>query len=439
MEQNNQIAVIQNSIEIFKTAPEILKANQDRTAKALNVGNDIINQWNIAWKIENEDDKLAALAAIDERSNKYLVNCNTALKEEKETRAAITQLMDEFKKMFTSAENEIDRTKVNSVPQIVQNNRDEYAKEAHRIAEEKRKQAEFEAAQKSEAINIKSNIEVNLKSQFNKYLLDRKKAYTDSFNAITLSDYEDKSIKLKALKPTYKFEPTSLCSISYSKHSSQEIELFSKDITEQFTSEFEATFNAEVQDTINELIEKLPSKLNELQEQKRLADEAAEAKRLADEAADLEEKKRLQALAEKAEQDKKDAAEAQRLREEQDALKMQEEAANKQKEAEQEAEIKKQGEHTMTMFEKEAAIADAVTAPPVRQGFEIIVTHQAGWVQLFQLWFENEGKNLPIDKIGNTKLDQMKSWAEKHAHKTGTKIESKFINYQESFKAVNKK
>ena len=90
------------------------------------------------------------------------------------------------------------------------------------------------------------------------------------------------------------------------------------------------------------------------------------------------------------------------------------------------------------MFETEAATADIQVAE-ARQGYDIIVVHQAGWVQIFQLWFEQEGKNLPIDKIGNTKLDQMKSWAEKQAHKTGTKIESKFLKYEETFKAVNRK
>ncbi len=36
-------------------------------------------------------------------------------------------------------------------------------------------------------------------------------------------------------------------------------------------------------------------------------------------------------------------------------------------------------------------------------------------------------------------MDQMKAWAEKHAQKTGTFIESKFLKYEESFKAVNRK
>ena len=33
METNTQVAIIHNSIEIFKAAPEVLKANQDRTKK----------------------------------------------------------------------------------------------------------------------------------------------------------------------------------------------------------------------------------------------------------------------------------------------------------------------------------------------------------------------------------------------------------------------
>ena len=78
-------------------------------------------------------------------------------------------------------------------------------------------------------------------------------------------------------------------------------------------------------------------------------------------------------------------------------------------------------------------------APETRTGVEIIVTHQAGYVELFTLWFKSEGVKLAIDKIGNTKLDQIKAWAEKLAMKTGEKIESKYLTYQGTYKAVNRK
>ena len=164
---------------------------------------------------------------------------------------------------------------------------------------------------------------------------------------------------------------------------------------------------------------------------------AAEKKRLEAEAeaARIENEKKNAEL--KAQQEK--AAEEQKAREEADAIRMQDEAAEARRKAEQDADIKKQGEQTMVMFEQEAAIAETASAAEVRQGYEIVVLHPVGYTQIFQLWFENEGKNLPVDKMGNTKLEQMKSWAEKYALKNDVKIESKFLKYEESFKAVNRK
>ena len=107
--------------------------------------------------------------------------------------------------------------------------------------------------------------------------------------------------------------------------------------------------------------------------------------------------------------------------------------------AQMEADIKKQGEETMVMFEQEAAMAEDTPSPEMRQGYEIEVLHPVGYTQIFALWFEKMGKDMPVDKLGNTKLEQMKAWAEKEAHKSGTRIDSKFLKYTETFKAVNRK
>jgi hypothetical protein len=139
----------------------------------------------------------------------------------------------------------------------------------------------------------------------------------------------------------------------------------------------------------------------------------------------------------KAEQER--LAAERKKREEEEAARLAQEAAEAQRKAEEQAMIKKQGEETMVLFEKEAAIAETVQAPEARQGYEITVLHPVGYTQIFALWFEKVGKDLPVDKLGNTKLDQMKTWAEKEAHKSGTKIDSKFLQYKETFKAVNRK
>lgn len=460
--ETKELAIINTSIEVFKSAPQILKANKERTQKALAVGNTIIAQWQQAWAITNEDDKLAALAAADERSNKYLVNCGTALKEEKESRAAITQMMDEFKKMFTGAENDIDKTKPNTIPAQVQCNRDSFAQVSFEISERKRKEVEKEAAKKREAIDLKATAEIRLSTYFNDYLLKAKQWLQQKFNDLNFEGFADAAAAIRMYDPSYaeKHFVAFNANLFSTLHTPDELKVIQSSISDNAYAGLNDKYKKEMLALKADLVDKIPSKHEEVLEQKRLADEAAaekEKQRLANEErekqlaeandkekAELEKKQQIQRdeeakrNAELKEQQEKATADKKK-REDEEAAKLQEETNKAKAAAEQETAIKQQGEQTMVMFESEAALAENVEVLTARQGFDMTVQHQAGWVQIFQLWFENEGKNLGIDKIGNTKLDQMKAWCEKQAHKTGTKIESKFIVYTESFKAVNKK
>ena len=465
--QNNELSIIHNSIEIFKTAPEILKANKERSRKAVIVGDSILQQWSEAWDIENEEERILALAAADDRSNTYLVNCGTALKQEKESRAAITQMMDEFKKMFTSAENDIDKTKAGSVADKVQGNRDNYVKEAAKIAERKRVEAENAAAKAKEEIDLRSAVEKWISDKLISLLGAKKLALTNAFNAITLENYDAKANGLKAMScevstqqlqdqvGTMDIIPRSLF------HDLAEKEAICNATHANYNwSGFATQWSSEIGQIKSDLIDKLPSKLAELMEQARLAEEKAaeeERQRIAEEKRRKaleesnakerkaleekqrkereEEQKRLEQM--RIEQEKVAEEQRQREAEEQERLKREEEEAKMK--AEQEAEMKAQGDKTMALFEQEAAIADGPNAPESRQGYEIEILHPAAYIQIFQLWFDKEGKNLPVDKIGATKLDQMKAWAEKHAHKNGEMIESKFMKYEPSYKAVNRK
>jgi hypothetical protein len=136
----------------------------------------------------------------------------------------------------------------------------------------------------------------------------------------------------------------------------------------------------------------------------------------------------------------KEQAEADRKkREEEEAAEIARKNEEEQKKAAEKVDIESQGEATMAMFEKEMQVADTNDAGPIREGYEIIIKHPVGYTQIFAFWFERAGKDLAIDKLGNTKLDQMKAWCEKLAFKTNEKITSQFIEYKETFKAVNKK
>lgn len=452
IEQNNQLEIIQNSIEILKTGPEILQANQIKKTKAIEVGNNILTA--IEETGMNQE--------LDERAMKYLTNVNTANTSMKESRAGVTQIMDRLKKMYTEVENELDPKKENTVPARIQVERDKYARQVAIAKEEKRRAAELVAAKSKEAIELKTAVEVQFSNFYNDFLLNKKQLLQHNFNAISLIDFDDKAAKLKDFKPVLNVEllNTFQVKIYSSIHSAGELTAFKTEVTEEKTAEYKNNYAAELSLLVDDLIEKLPSKKAELTEQKNLADEAAaEVKRQRIEKeksdaaialANAAQKKKLEATAEatrrenekinaalNAQQEK--AAAEKKEREDAEAARITFENEEAKRKADQEAEIKMQGEKTMVMFEQEAAIAEQEAGPEVRQGYDIIVLHPVGYTQIFALWFEQEGKNLGIDKIGNTKLDQMKAWCEKKALKDGTKIESKFLQYDESFKAVNRK
>lgn len=450
--ENNQVSVITKSLDLLKTGPQILVANQQRKDKALTVGRNILSV------IQEE----GMSPATDERAMKYLANVGTAGKEMKDSRAAVTQIMTQLAKMYTSVENELDVKNAGTIPAQIQDHRNQYAKDVAATAEQKRKEAERVAAKASEAIEIKSSIEVQFARFYNNYLLEMKQKVQNTFNSITLDDYNEKATKLKSYVPALNKEK--ICgfkaSIIVLLHTNEEVLGFNKSVCDEKAPEFIANYATELSLLRDELVDKLPSKLSELGEQKRLADEAAaeaERQRIEKEKRDAEiarasaaQKKKLEAEAEEArlanearnaaiKKEQEQVAEAQRIREEEDANKLKAQAAESERKSVLQSDIKKQGEQTMVLFDQEATLAESTPAPEARQGYEITVTHPVGYTQIFAFWMDKEGKNLPVDKIGNTKCDQMKAFCERVAFKDGSFIDSKFLKYESTYKAVNRK
>jgi len=451
--ENNQVAIILNSIEVLKTGPQILQSNQIRKDKAIAYGE----------KLLVEIDAEGMTTERDETAMKYLVKVNTANKEMKEQRAGVTQIMDQLKKMYTEVEAELDITKPNSVPAKVQAHRNTFAKQQAAEKEQKRLEAQRIADRAKEAIEIKAGFEQRFTNHYHNYLASRKQATLNSFNAITYADFGERAAKLKTIAPSLdvvKLIEGLPVKTSAVFHTTIELKALENEVYELKIVDFVNNYAAEMRLLFDDLIEKLPSKLRELTEQKRLADEAAaeqERQRLETEkrnneiaAANAERRLQLEKEAEEARQEdarrnaelqkqQEEALAQQKAREAAEAEKIEAETAEAKRQSDLQVEVKKQGEQTMVMFENEAAVAEIGTQAQVNKGYEITVLHPVGYTQIFSLWFDQEGKNLPIDKLGNMKLDQMKAWCEKKALKDGTKIESKFLQYEESFKAVNKK
>ncbi len=464
--QNEQSLIISNSIEILKEGPQILQESQIRKDKAIQVGKNILNA--IAETGMNPE--------LNERCKTYLININTAQKEIKEKRSGVTQIMDQLKKMYTEVENEIDIKKSGTVPAMIQEKRNEYAKKVAEEQERVRQQLENEHKQKEEAIEIRSKINGFIAQELINFIAAKKQKMTTAFNAITLDDYEIKSAALKGMPVAANLEEvksliiTAKLPIAFQYHTKEEVISIENECKTNYDwNSFQNKHQQEIQAYKVELADKLPSKLSELQEEKAKAEEAErerqeeiERQRLAEEkrqqemaaaknkaakdALELQQKKereeeeqRLKKLQEQAETERIAAEKEKQDREEAEKQRIINEQEDARKKAEEAIEIEKQGAITMNMFEQEAQLAEVVDAPETRQGFEIKVSHAVGYTQLFAFWFEREGKNLGLDKLEKTSLGQIKAWCEKHAHKTDEKISSQFLKYEVTIKAVNRK
>lgn len=432
----DSVAVIEKSIVIFQDAGKILKANEERTEKALAVGRRILT--------DIQANGGAMTAELDERCNKFLANVNKAAGEMNDQRKPVTQIMDAIKKMYTEIENKLDIKKPETIPGIIHKKRNEYAKQVIEEQERKRVESERKAAVERQRVELVAWIHSTISNKLISYLEFKKLSITNSFNAITLADFDDKSDKLGKMAIAFpvaklaeiiKYDlPNNFSLLDFTVKNTVKTEAHTAYDFQSFYKEYET----EIGELKQQLIDRLPSKKQEL-------DEIAEQERLR-----IENEKRLQESKNKAEREKAELrqkeieAEQKRLqeekerrdREEQDRIKK--EAEEQKLKAEQEAESTKMAGTTMVMF-NQAAEVDTTAAPETRQGFDLTVLHPAGFVEIFQFWFTNEGVKCSVDEIEKMTMKQMKKYCENQAHKHGHKIESKYLKYEPSFTAVNRK
>jgi len=231
------------------------------------------------------------------------------------------------------------------------------------------------------------------------------------FNGITLETFDGKKSSLLGYTPAYSLDhfKSFKHGLVSRLHDATELERITDYVTTFKYDAFNDTYTRELLQLKQYLLDRLPSKKAEL-------DQMAQA--------DAAEKQRL---------------EQQRIQREKDEeIRLQQEESNRLKKEEESIAAKQSQNETMALF---SGVAEAASgpAPETRQGYEIIVKHAGAWVMMFQFWFQKEGVNLSIDKFGGKKLDSIKTYCETYAHKHGEKIESPYLSYESTYKAVNRK
>lgn len=449
---NKDLQLVTGSMELIQQLPATIGQHQASVAKAKQATNALID------KIGANGNRLDE--TLNNETKEMIIKLRKTVTTREEARKPITQIFTQISKMFTSAEGEI-----KELMNPLQVYRDDYAKWLHEETERKKKEAERKAAIETAKADLKSWITEKIGLLLSDYLFKKKQQWQEAFNKITIADFEERSAKLRTLAT--QFNRSKLGDILQYTITPPAL-LTDSDIMQCKADahtgyDFDAWFlnhDREILELRQSLVDRLESKKAELQaeaeaERKRIeAEEAArkaEAKRQAAiSKANAAEKETLEAEAKiareeaakkaaelKAEQDRLAAEKA--CREAEEAAKMAAEKAEADRKAREEAELAAAASKAATLFDAAIEATPDAPAPETRTGFEITVMHQAGWVEIFQLWYQNQGVKLSIEDMGKKSLNQMKAWAEKHAKDSGEQIKSKFVSYEASVKAVNRK
>lgn len=387
--------------EVIISGSEILQKSELRVSKALSVGANLINE------IQTK----GMSAELDERANKFLVNCRNAKSEIEVERKPITAFFDSIRKQFTEIEGKLDPKVTTGTASQIQKFRDEYVKKLREEEETKKREAQAKFDKENEVIEIKSSLEAQLSEYVQDYILEIKRKIQTSFNAITLENFEVKSKGLKGFVVSYgkkHFE-----SFEYKTNirlvSEKEMEVLmvafmdSKDF-----NLISAVVVGDIQRFVNELVDKLPSLKTSLEEMAK---------------AGVEEQRRL--------------ANEKNKREADADSKMKADAEAKAKADAEELERKKVAEQTNAMMENTVLMESVV--PETRDGFKINILNISGIAEVFTFWLQNEGINLSVEEIEKKSITQMKAFCEKVGHKNGNMIVSTNVNYEPVYKAVNRK
>ena len=395
-----ELIKIDEAKNILSSFPDIMGKNTNAVKKCNEAGQALLDT------IEGE----GMNETIDQATADYLKKVSVTLKNMDERRKPITQIFDRIRSFFTSQEKQIDPKDPSTIPGKLVIKRNEYAKFKYEEEQKRKREAEQRARIETEKANYRQIIGDSLLSYFNQYLSSKVSELQGIFSNLTYENFDREVIGITVFQTDYPkshFDKFSADSATYyiSQETKKEIR---REVLEGKYEQYAQQYKAKIVSVKQDLTDRVPSKRKELAEleQLRLAN--------AEEAAKAEELRK---------QREKEAA-AKRMEE----LKKEEEAAK------QEAALKAQQSSIGSLFmEAAASIAPPPTNAKVKE--KIVVLHQQGYLEIFQMWWINEGQTLPVEELEKI-FKKMITYCEKQANGKDQKhIESKYIRYEADVKA----
>lgn len=397
---STELIKVEEFTSLMKSAPDALGKNQKSIANCNSAGQAILD----TIQGEGMTDELDAKAA------EYLKKVNVTITNMKSRRAPVTQLFDRIRSIFTTDEKAIDPKDKSTIPGKIAAERDRYA--ALKREEERRKQQEMQrqANIEKEKGTYRLAIEQAINTHMSSYFAEQQKNLSHIWESITLATFElkEKSIRgWSTLYPREHFDTFNQDITTYYLDAQTKANIKAENLSNKYSA-FSQQYKFDMEDLRQSFIDRLSSKKQELIEEEELRKKDAEA-------------------AAKAEAERKQ-------REEEERKQRELEIQQKEHEQQQKAESSIQSAQMNSLFATAAASVTTRTSK-AKVTERIKILHPAGFLEIYQMWWINEGQNLTIEELEKIHK-KMISFCEKKANSDDEmKIKSKYIRYEEEVKA----
>jgi hypothetical protein len=400
-ETNNNLPILreENVQMIVQSAPNAYDTNSLSSMRCADFGKNLLA----------EIERSGMTDELDKRCADYIDKAKRTLKAMNERRAPFTKLFDQIRSEFTGMENNIDPSKKDTVPYLIQQKRNAFAAKKREEAEPARQQ--LRRQQHEDAVKkYTQEAEDDYRRQFDGKVTADLNTLTSLNQSLTLTNFDEVSEKIKNFTVTLGNEWFQHCQ-SYA-HKPYEISdgeaiQIRQSVLNRVSKQFKEQYTSEVGDYRDTITDALPSKKRELE---RMAK------------ANAEEQARM-----KAELEAREAAEARRLDEE-------------RKRKEEEAAAAKKAQQTATEMDGlfgQAAVAAPVGYQPKTAVKKRIVTDGAdGILAVVSMWWSKEGRFLSVEELSKIFKKQI-TFCEKLANDKDNPelISSPFVRYEEEVKA----
>lgn len=397
---STELIKVEEFTSLMKSAPDALGKNQKSIANCNSAGQAILD----TIQGEGMTDELDAKAA------EYLKKVNVTITNMKSRRAPVTQLFDRIRSIFTTDEKAIDPKDKSTIPGKIAAERDRYA--ALKREEERRKQQEMQrqANIEKEKGTYRLAIEQAINTHMSSYFAEQQKNLSHIWESITLATFElkEKSIRgWSTLYPREHFDTFNQDITTYYLDAQTKANIKAEILSNKYSA-FSQQYKFDMEDLRQSFIDRLSSKKQELIEEEELRKKDAEA-------------------AAKAEAERKQ-------REEEERKQRELEIQQKEHEQQQKAESSIQSAQMNSLFATAAASVTTRTSK-AKVTERIKILHPAGFLEIYKMWWINEGQNLTIEELEKIHK-KMISFCEKKANSNDEmKIKSKYIRYEEEVKA----